>query len=839
MKTRPLNEREHGAVLVTTLIVVAVLAVAAAALVQTTLIDRVTSRSFANYYRAQMAAEAGLGEALALMGVAIRDFGYISGSQPAEGGRYRTFVQSRSVSGGVWRLEGEKIFLDSGSPAESGLLVSGVAPLQGVTVAVQFKDLSSSAAGSTRYAFWVDEAGAKQNLNWWGGPPADRQLLTNATNIPLVLPAPDGRSAQDMPQRVLELLRSVRTFQTNAIALGGTNFTSVTASNRLPTVASMNLLDEAVQGGATRYFYTLRNPAGAAAPTGDMRLNLYGLRRHLANVSSTSQETNNARAQLVEQLLQRNPPQAADWGGGDLNWLSAVGKYSTNEQKQIVANLIDYLDDDLIPTTDSPTAPTYFGVESKTLSDGRVRGHPYLNFVTTGLVFNRSSASGFVGAINSTRVLAAVGLAYPWGGPAATADYTPEISITMLGEVTEGAILGRLAENYFTKALTDQISSRPVAQFSSFSGFLFPSPVSGSANYATPFYTWPERGPTNITFTGLQWRIDALRLRYLDEQGRSGYVQVVPTNMVITLPEDPFLPAGAPGSLVIKFTEANYAEIENLYLAADPRLGHLPSSWIRVASTGGRDTNIPPPREGGAISVTNGVGLEWDTLQGMDGGFSWYASQAVTNHFSRSSFTNFQSVGELGYLWTGKPWQTLNVGRIRNPQTDDWNLLDYVQAGRIEGAALLGVLPLASAYQAGPALTLSNSLVADGGFNVNTRKLATLAAVLTNAPGLDERAAEIFASAPAANQASSFGQLASMPELVPAASQDLKFAREAVTRALGNVAVNQSRVFTIYSSGEFRQGNLVTRSTIEADVFVDLDRESGEPRLKVIGKFYR
>jgi len=77
MKTRPLNEREHGAVLVTTLIVVAVLAVAAAALVQTTLIDRLTSRSFANHHRAQLAAEAGLAVAKAMLATQTTNDHYI------------------------------------------------------------------------------------------------------------------------------------------------------------------------------------------------------------------------------------------------------------------------------------------------------------------------------------------------------------------------------------------------------------------------------------------------------------------------------------------------------------------------------------------------------------------------------------------------------------------------------------------------------------------------------------------------------------------------------------------------------------------------------------------
>lgn len=51
--------REHGVALITTVIVVAVLAVVAVAMMQTTTVDRLSSRSVANSYRARLAADAG------------------------------------------------------------------------------------------------------------------------------------------------------------------------------------------------------------------------------------------------------------------------------------------------------------------------------------------------------------------------------------------------------------------------------------------------------------------------------------------------------------------------------------------------------------------------------------------------------------------------------------------------------------------------------------------------------------------------------------------------------------------------------------------------------------
>jgi hypothetical protein len=56
------NPQERGVALVTTVIVVAVLAVVAVAFMQSTTVDRLSSRSVANYHRAKLAAESGLAD---------------------------------------------------------------------------------------------------------------------------------------------------------------------------------------------------------------------------------------------------------------------------------------------------------------------------------------------------------------------------------------------------------------------------------------------------------------------------------------------------------------------------------------------------------------------------------------------------------------------------------------------------------------------------------------------------------------------------------------------------------------------------------------------------------
>ena len=104
---------EHGAALVVTLIVCTVLAMVVVALMQNTGLDRASSRSIANQYRAQLAAESGLAEAMALIQSNAAGFTYVSGGEPLAGG-YRTYIRPRSVAGGVWQFSGDRVYLDSG-----------------------------------------------------------------------------------------------------------------------------------------------------------------------------------------------------------------------------------------------------------------------------------------------------------------------------------------------------------------------------------------------------------------------------------------------------------------------------------------------------------------------------------------------------------------------------------------------------------------------------------------------------------------------------------------------------------------------------------------------------
>ena len=233
----------------------------------------------------------------------------------------------------------------------------------------------------------------------------------------------------------------------------------------------------------------------------------------------------------------------------------------------------------------------------------------------------------------------------------------------------------------------------------------------------------------------------------------------------------------------------------------------------------------------------NSVEAEWDEDQGLKpADFNWYTNAAVTNHFSRFGSTNFQSIGEIGYLWTGKPWQTLDLTRTNstNTNTADHNLLDYLAGGFTNGGATYATMPLLAPSANGPGVTESNSLLQDGGFNVLTRKLATVTAYLTNAPGISASAAAELAALPPPELPSLGGALAALTNLSSVTTT--KFGREGIVRAMANGAVTQSRIFTVYSRGEYVSPGARSQVLLEADVFVDVDPGTGTPVVRVVSK---
>jgi hypothetical protein len=836
MKKRT-RSSQSGVALITTIIVVAVLAVVAVAFMQSTSTDRLSSRTVANYYRAQLAARAGLAEAMALIQQGTQDFTYVSGSEP-QGNTYRTFLRSVSGDSGTWEFNGEKIYLDSGAGDGASILLTGTLAEPGLRRGAAWKTipLENPRPNETKqFAFWVDDAGGKQNLTWWGGGGV-RGLATNLADLRLTLPSPNGVEAGPFPAAALTALADSRSYAPSSFRLADRRFDSQTATIRLPTVSSLNLLAPGVpEGSLERYFFTMSSASGAVTPSGGPKLNLAALRRHINNLN-TDQGPDSPRALLVEELLNENPEGEQNWGGGSLAWLAKSEKYTTEEQKQIVANIIDYLDDDLIPTMDNTNAPTFFGVEFK-LEDGNVRGHPFVNFVGLGSVYNWKTNNPELGRLNSTRILGFVGLVNPWSSKIPSDAYEVKASVEITGEVT-GGTLGTLPSLYFERELAPPPDGpAPPREIDAKTGTTFPGPARGN-NYANmkSFFEAGAPQPPGISFQNLEYRLAPLRLIFTSDDGTSGVVQIINNAKTKMVPEIVAFRDDTPD--VYKITRDSPLQ-EDLHLTSDPRLNFKEASWANYRSSGGTTADIPTPQT--PVDLTSDVGPNWDGSQNMPVGAEWYKSEYVTNHFSRLSREGMESIGELGYIWTGKPWQTVNLTADNNASPQDWNLLDYITAGREAGDVALSVLPVkAAATNAAGGLT--SSLLASGGFNINTRKLPTFAAVMSNAPDIAPNFANSVLGTPSASQPSAYGEIAALAAAAPGSvsgGASTKFAREAAQRALANVAVNHSRVFTVHSAGEYRLGDSVSRAQLETDIFVGVDPATGSAMIQVIDQRFR
>jgi hypothetical protein len=202
-KRLPRQKSELGVALVTTVIVVAVLAVVAVAFMQSASTDRLSSRTVANYYRAQLAAAAGLNAALASFsqgGTASDGFLVVANDQ-------RQLFVGRSA--GEKNFTYTALFSSAGSAASRTVTgaqtptinVEGkttnftfVLPGGGVAQSpiVAWVPVEADTAGGlkqerTRFSFWVQDLAGNLDLGAVGavGAVAKRPTGTNPAEIAL------------------------------------------------------------------------------------------------------------------------------------------------------------------------------------------------------------------------------------------------------------------------------------------------------------------------------------------------------------------------------------------------------------------------------------------------------------------------------------------------------------------------------------------------------------------------------------------------------------------------------------------------------------------------------
>lgn len=864
----PAHKGDRGFALVITLIMVVLAAIIAVGLLVSASLDRLTANAFSKRLRAELAAQSGLAAALnALSGTkGPASFQYITGV--GDDGKPVLVPLQYAPATGTATLDlanKRDLYSSVGASTDIATLILSPTATPRPTRAVPFVPITTVVNGVAqeveRYAFYVDEGGGRQNLAVQGG--ANRNYSRDPSELPFV-------SAKAAPA-------PFSATQINAITTGRQLIFTPMTTNPLLSAASAPMTPP-----VDDYSFATASAIANLNPEGKPRVDLKKLQAYVDGLS-TDQTKSNPRAALVNQLLDPNET-GTNWGGGNLSIITKLTRYSGNQPKQIVANLLDYLDDDLIPTTDDVDNPTYFGVEGKTDTSGKVVGHPYINFVGTGLVFNRSAASGATGGLNSTRVLVVLGLVNPWSTE--TKDWTtfyikPEIEITITGTAT-GGLLGPNASSYFhgvfnTTDTGNQMTSYPPqlqnGKIPPNQGFVFPTLASSGTNYATFFDILGTSGrqPPGMVFDGLGFTITKLRLKYTSTDGKNGYVQLLDNLKNTPQPANPStVPMGnAGGSLVYKFA-SGAPDKADFHLNADPRLDFLPGKWLLSKST---DNGANPPTPQTIVDIFSGKDpSNWDFTAQTPSVTNqlWYTKTDITRHFyvksppSDGSEPKFQCTGELGYLHTGLPWETLRLyvtdAEAATPtlKSRDRELLAYVHSGTFASTDYRSATTHVG--QAAPATPIP---LLSGPLNINTNKRPTLTSLFLGASALlDSDAASRAQSGSDPDMVGSgkfieaYGASVGSPQFFalpgdflsskPARditnAQTFDYDREALARRSSNLISTQSTRFTVYSLGEARDkvgANVVTTSSVNLRAEVELQTDSsGKPTPKVLSSTF-
>lgn len=844
--------RRKGFALVITLIMLALAAGVSIAFMSSTSLERLTANSFTKRARAEMAAQSGLAAALNQL-AAANDFRFITAvtddGDPVHSKPVLIPFDSDPTSGKVTlNNDAKRSLFSNGTDAKLTLSATSTPR---ITRSVGYVPITTNVNGAEqetqRYAFYVDEAGGRQNLATQGG--TDRIWARDPNEVPIVTiasPAAPLNSGQ------IDAIKNQRPLL----------FTPLTANPVLSDAGAP------LTPPMDDYAYTAGSGMTNVNPDAKPRVNLTKLKTFLDGLA-VDQGSGNDKASVVDRLLNSNEG-GNEWGGGNLSVLSKLGRYSNTQAKQTVANLIDYLDDDLIPTTDNVDNPTYFGVEGKADTSGKVTGHPYINFVGTGMILNKSRSAARPGGLNSTRVLVVLGIVNPWSQPTKNwpTFYTkPEIEITVLGTAENGT-MGSNASSYFhgtfnTTDDTNELLRFPVAQIPPNTGYTFPATPAG-LNYAT-FYGSLEQ-PSGMVFRNLRYQINKLRLKYTSNDGRSGYVQVLDNLKTTPQPADPDLISlgftGDPTPLIYKFASGSPNK-KDFHLNSDPRLGFVSTNWSPMKST---ENGGSPPTPQGTVNVFSGHDPNNYDFAGAGPSVTnhlWYTKTDITADFYVKSPSRdgaapkLDSAGELGFVHTGIPWETLRLyvtGDEATGKERDKDMLAHVQSGTF-AEPYYGTVPT----HTGEADPASPVPLVRGTLNVNNNKKPTLESLFLGAGELsdsdatekaknggDDHAVAI-ANAIAANGAATpfalpgdFLSLPGVKEITNAQPKD--FDREIVARRTANVLGTQSTRFTVYALGEARDkiaGRISTTSTVNLRAEVELQTDShGKPVPKVISTAY-
>jgi hypothetical protein len=837
---------------------------AAVAFFQSTRIERLVTRNYADLARAQLAAQAGLsaGQATILNAItngriSTNQWNYVSGhlsthpqiaasASNADANAFAFIAQMDPANGKILNTS----FLASISAAASNTLIplgqTGVDPRYPAHwTNVVVTNASGVVTTNARYAFWISDDTTKLNLRAMG-PTTTRTFPTDPSGFALMVrPTASSAASSRLPAANLAPLFGSQTQQAaDGSTLKGWNgvdllradsalFTPGTVKAFM-TIAGMDSIpNQSLENDFARE--TLSAPL---APNGRPKLNLtrlaYFLRHPDDGGLPLNQGSGSPRAEAVRKILDSTQTNYhTNWGGGDLSFLTnntIMGtKYSENEALQFIANLFDALDGDKIPTTDwnsgSPsTDPTFLGTEFW-MDTGKPQGHPFVVYV----------AGGYWASPSSCRSHLAVGFANPWPEPT-----EPWASKYRLDPLEINPSLSQ-----FPKILTedgtggDSLDAMPFATsikhpsggIIAQGGGMFPCQINaGGANPGIgPHYSAVVTGVTNTSGGSLTFTLNKINLFYVSSDG-DYLVARVPSPPTALLVANNNFQANSVNNLAYASTRQAF------WLTNDPRFGSLGAAYWTVHNNGGSGSGlgtIPTSQGGGGLGGGGAAALRIMPSTGTDGSQGvtadivasssssiWFRDTDITNHFNmdgsitvNAGTNRIKSLGFLGYINTGKPWRTVSLSTNNNSLgQEDWKIFDYVYAGEeIYTSNEIAHVNMGSGTYApsGARGAWPANFSRDGSINVLTANQNTWKALLEGVPLPPGVTASGIASAMAAanrttNVYSNTLAFLSDPTVSAAlaGTSANDFMQEQVIRYLADALTTRSRSFTIYAMGE-------------------------------------
>jgi Tfp pilus assembly protein PilX len=336
--------RESGVALVTTVIILAVMAVVAVALMQGVTSDRYSARSVANYTRAKLAAEAGLAVASAAIATNSTNDTFIVVLNTNRQLFIGNGVTNPPTSTNFAYVPLFSTVSNFSTPIAA--ITSGVVPTTNVSGGVVFTNqlpgglsatspsitwvymTNANGATNARFAYWVEDLGGRLDMSVVGTNTAGRPTGTNPAEIALWSVFNPGVS-NDIGNAIAGALIGARSNLLTAATARVVN--AGVTTNHLADLTA-NLRHDTNEPEVIPFGF-------GYADQGRPKYNLN------TNISAAGVNT-------IATIINQNLPQFGSRGGA---------MASTAYLNNIAASIVDYADADRVPTGDGST---YLGIEN-------------------------------------------------------------------------------------------------------------------------------------------------------------------------------------------------------------------------------------------------------------------------------------------------------------------------------------------------------------------------------------------------------------------------------------------------------------------------------------------